>query len=109
MEEEYLYPKVNFSKTAFNNETTANVKQHHNLREKFCLKISRKERETEKILTVFERKALGNEKIYEKRLNFTGGSKEWYSFALKSMEFHPNGDYLYLKFWKYGAITLLKT
>jgi hypothetical protein len=39
------------------------------MREKLCLKIMQREKDTEYFLTVFEKKPLGNEKIYEKRIN----------------------------------------
>lgn len=91
-----MYPHVGFEpKDAFN----TNKPEHmvgHNFREKLCMKVMTRERETDYFLTVYQRKELGNEKIYEKRLNL--GGKE---IQVKKLQFQPSkGQFILLSFIK---------
>lgn len=65
-----------------------------NLRQKFCLKILRREQDTEYFLSVFKKRNFGNEKIYEKRLNLNGRL-----MFIRRFEFQQTpGNFLYLSF-----------
>ena len=55
-----------------------------NFREKLCMKVMTRERETDYFLTVYKRKELGNEKIYEKRLNLRNKD-----ILIKKLQFQP--------------------
>lgn len=63
------------------------------MREKLCTRINARENATEYFLTVFEKKNFGNEKIYEKRLNFRKKALSEYE-----LQMHPTGGYVYFKF-----------
>ena len=64
------------------------------MREKICLNIQSREAETDYFLTVFKRRPLGNEKVYEKRLNFNGKYIE-----VNRLEFNEDGSFIYFSFY----------
>jgi hypothetical protein len=65
-----------------------------NLRQKFCLKILRREQDTEYFLTVFKKRNFGNEKVYEKRLNLNDRI-----MFVRRFEFQQSpGNFLFLSF-----------
>lgn len=64
-----------------------------NLREKLCLKIRRREADTDYILTVFERKSFGNEKIFEKRMNL----RNIQNISVNRFELDPSDVYIYIQ------------
>jgi hypothetical protein len=71
-EKKTVYPKFKIDTTDLSLSTYAILKSTNVVREKLCLKIMTRERDTNFFLTVFEKKPLGNEKIYEKRINVRG-------------------------------------
>lgn len=64
------------------------------MREKLCIKVKKREEQTQYFLTVFEKKLFGNEKTYEKRITFRKYQPNLNNLVL---EFHPQGGYLYMK------------
>ena len=76
------------------NSSDASTKHRFNVREKLCNKIISREQQSDYILTVFERKAFGNEKIYERRINIRGKEIQ----NIENFELHPNGGYIFINF-----------
>lgn len=92
-EDHHTYPKVIVDASYSLNESCPSYRGWSNLRTKLCTRINARENATDYILTVFEKKNFGNEKLYEKRLNFRKKRLNDYELVM-----HPNGGYIYFKF-----------
>jgi hypothetical protein len=91
-----LYPRIHFDQKDAMNSDIPQIQAAFNFREKLCLKIITRERETDYFLTVYKRKELGNEKIYEKRLNLRNTN-----ITIKKLQFQPSkGQFILLSFIK---------
>lgn len=93
-----MYPSIYFESK---NATNSNIPEFScglNFRQKLCMKVMTRERDTDYFLTVYKKKELGNEKIYEKRINM--GGKEIQN--INKLEFQPGkGQYILLSFEKF--------
>eukprot|EP00347_Sterkiella_histriomuscorum_P008832 403343569 len=92
-EQNNVYPTIKLDSTYINQNYPCR-KVKFNVREKLCRKISSREQQTDYIITIFERKAFGPEKIYERRINVRGLKISQFT----KFELHPNGGYLYMNF-----------
>lgn len=91
-----MYPNVYFEQKDAVNTNKPQIMAAHNFREKLCMKVMTRERETDYFLTVYKKKELGSEKIYEKRLNL--GNKD---ITIRKLQFQPSkGQFILLSIVK---------
>lgn len=88
---ENLFPNLNVDMSGIDNRYSR-MKTLIQLREKLCIKITRRELDTDYIITCFERKSFGNEKFFEKRINLRNRN----IYNINRFELDPTGNFLYL-------------
>jgi hypothetical protein len=95
-----LYPVLNVNSKDLNQDFSAVFRCKTEIREKLCLKVQKREADTHYFLTVFEKKAFGNEKLYRKRINVRHRGA---ITAVSDFQFHPSGEYLHIS-WTYNHL-----